>query len=236
MPHRAPGRLRRPTPLTLVDGQETERARIARELHDSVGQKLALLQIDLDQIACTLRSHAERTRVQALSRQVADIARELHDISYELHPLKLEILGLARSLAVLCQEHSRRSGIAIAFSCDADVPDRIGSNESLCLYRVAQEALHNVVTHSNAARASVRLGCFDGALGLIVADAGQGFNDALPSGGLGLTSMRQRVALLNGSLDIHTNKGDGTRISVRIPCRRNATAYDCCALGSPVVA
>lgn len=208
---------------SLVAAQEAERARIARELHDGVGQKLALLQMDLDQIAHTLPSHEHQLQVQGLSHQVADIARELHGVSYELHPLRLEILGLAKSIKALCNESARQSGVEITFSCGEDLPSHIGSNESLCLYRVAQEALHNVVKHSNAVRACVRLVCLRGALRLVVADAGQGFDGSVAINGLGLTSMRQRAQLLNGVIAVQTCKGGGTRICVQIPFRRHAT-------------
>jgi signal transduction histidine kinase len=151
--------------------------------------------------------------------KVADIAQELHEVSYELHPLRLESLGLAKSLEALCRETSRQSGVGIAFVCRADLPDQIGAGESLCLYRVAQEALHNVVTHSGAARARVELACIHDALELVVADEGQGFDTSAASNGLGLTSIRQRVELLNGTIAIATRKGAGTQICVRIPFR-----------------
>ena len=104
------------------------------------------------------------------------------------------------------------------FSCDEDLPNEIGSNESLCLYRVAQEALHNVVKHSNGARAWVRLMALRGELELVVADAGPGFDNSVATNGLGLTSMRQRVQLLNGTIAVHTSRG-GDGIRVRIPFR-----------------
>jgi signal transduction histidine kinase len=205
----------------MVESQEAERARIARELHDGVGQKLALLQMDLDRISRTLPSR-ERTQVGQLSDQIADIARELHEVSYELHPLRLEILGLAKSINALCTDSSRQSGVKIAFSCNVDLPHQIGASESLCLYRIAQEALTNVVKHSKATRASVQLAFLRDALELVVADTGQGFDQSGATNGLGLTSMRQRVQLLNGAIAVHTRKGAGTRISVRIPFRRQA--------------
>ena len=207
----------------LIEVQETERARIARELHDSLGQKVALLQIALDQISRTLPLR-EQTQLRQLSVQIDDIAQELHTVSYELHPLRLEILGLAKSIEALCKEIWRQSGIQIVFSC-AHVPQDLGSSESLCLYRVAQEALHNVVKHSGAACACVDLARVRGELRLVVADTGRGFDKSAAANGLGLTSMRQRVELLNGAFAIHTDR-DGTRVSVRIPVRRRAQTND----------
>jgi signal transduction histidine kinase len=204
---------------SFVQMQETERARIARELHDSLGQKIALLQMELDQVSRSLPS-SEQTRLHQLSAHVADIARELHDVSHELHPLRLELLGLARSIEALRKESSRQSGVEITFVCDPNLPQQIGASESLCLYRVAQEAIHNVVKHSKATRACVQLACRRGALRLSIADTGQGFDTSVATSGLGLTSMRQRVELLKGTFSVQTHKGGGTRISVRIPLRR----------------
>jgi ADP-ribose pyrophosphatase YjhB (NUDIX family) len=107
-----------------IEAQETERARIARELHDSLGQKVALLQLilGLDEIARTLPSREHRAQLRQLSVHVAEIAQELRDVSHELHPLKLELLGWAKSIEALCRESSRQSEVEITFSCDAGVP------------------------------------------------------------------------------------------------------------------
>ena len=201
----------------FIEAQEVERARIARELHDSVGQKVAMLQIALSQIRRTLPLHEQQAQLQQLSAQVADIARELHEISYELHPFRLESLGLANALGALCEDSARQSGIEITFLCAADPPRAVGAKESLCLYRVAQEALHNVVKHSKAARACVQLVAVGGDLRLAVVDTGQGFDTSVPTNGSGLTNMRQRVALLNGTITVQTRSGGGTRICVCIP-------------------
>jgi signal transduction histidine kinase len=210
---------------SLVEAQEADRARIARELHDSLGQKIALLQAGLDQISRSLPSR-EQMQLHQLSAHVADIARELHEVAYELHPLRLEILGLAKSIEALCRETARHSGVDISFSGNAGLPPRVGAAESLCLYRVAQEALHNVVKHSKADPARVQLCGVPGALELIVADTGQGFDDSAAPSGLGLTSMRQRVELLNGALTVHTRRGGGTRVRARIPVLGDARTDD----------
>jgi signal transduction histidine kinase len=207
----------------LVKTQERERARIARGLHDGVGQRLTRLQIALDQIALTVPVDEHRAQLRELSAEIAETARELHEVIYELHPLRLELLGLAKSIKALCSEISRQSGITISVSCDAALPEELGANESLCLYRVAQEALNNVMKHSTAAHASVTLLCVRGALRLVVADSGRGFDKSAMTNGLGLTSMRQRVQLLKGTIVVETHRGGGTSISVRIPVRRLAT-------------
>jgi signal transduction histidine kinase len=200
---------------------ETERARIARELHDSLGQKVALLQLDLDRVARSVPAK-EQEQLRQLLVLVADVARELHDVAYELHPLRLEILGLPKSIEALCRESARQSGIEIAFARNAGVPDRPGAREALCLYRIAQEALHNVVKHSHAASASVHLLFVRGGLELVVADTGQGFSASAATSGLGLTSMRQRAELLKGTIAVLTRRGGGTRVCVHLPWRQDA--------------
>jgi signal transduction histidine kinase len=209
----------------LVEAQEQERARIARELHDNVGQKLALLQMALDQIPDSPCQEHHR-QVQQLSAQIGEIARDLHEVSHQLHPSRVEILGLIDAIRALCREMSRQSGIAITFASDAALPRSIGPTESLCMYRIAQEALHNVVKHSGAARAAVRFVRRPSALELVVADAGRGFDKSVASRGLGLTSMRQRVQLLKGEMAIHTSRRRGTCIYVRIPLERRALRSD----------
>jgi signal transduction histidine kinase len=209
----------------LVEAQEQERARIARELHDNVGQKLALLQMALDQIAGSpCQQHS--TQVQQLSVQIGEIARDLHEVSHQLHPSRLEILGLIGAIRALCGETSRQSRIAITFANDADLPHPVGPTESLCMYRIVQEALHNVVKHSGATRASVRLVRRPDALELVVADTGRGFDKSGATHGLGLTSMRQRAQLLSGDFTIHTSSRRGTCIYVRIPLERRALRSD----------
>lgn len=204
----------------LVAAQEVERARIARELHDGIGQKLAMLEIHLSQLARSLSSQEQRKQARVMSNDIADISRELHGVAYDLHPLRLELLGLEKSIAALCAESSRQSGIAIAFSPDAGLPRPLSASESLCLYRVAQEALHNIVKHSRARRASVRLVVLPGFIGLEITDAGRGFDASARSNGLGLASMRQRVALLNGTIEMQSRQGGGTSISARIPVQQ----------------
>jgi signal transduction histidine kinase len=170
---------------TLVEAQETERARIARELHDGVGQQLALLRINLDELAGAQPSAEQRTLIEGISGQLDEVARELHDIAYRLHPLRLELLGLAKSITALCQETSRQSGVAVTVSCAGDLPNRISAEASLCLYRIAQEALQNVVRHSAAGHARVEVECRDAAIRLQVVDDGQGFDASFATGGLG---------------------------------------------------
>lgn len=215
-----PGRFSAPGVATvgsIVEAQDNERARLAQELHDGVGQKIAFLQMSLANIAGAVTSTEHREQLKEMQAQVAEIARELHDISHQLHPSRLRLLGLPKSLVALCRESSHQSGIEITFSCDDSAMTGLGPRESLCLYRIAQEAIQNIVKHSHAQRASVQLVRAGGTVGLTVTDFGGGFDDSAPSDGLGLVSMQQRAQLLGGTIDVQTRKNGGTRIRAEIP-------------------
>jgi PAS domain S-box-containing protein len=210
----------------LIVSQEEERQRIARELHDDLSQKIAVLNIDIDRLSHQMQPSEHRTWLRKISAQAAEIAEHVHDLSYELHPARLKTLGLLDSLRVLCSEFSTQREIDITFTAvDSDVPIGIDPGISLCLYRIAQEALHNVARHSHADHASVRLFCDGRDICLQISDAGVGFEShSSRQTGLGLVSMRERVAVLNGKLVVHTAPGRGTRIVARIPLpvRRHA--------------
>jgi two-component system sensor histidine kinase UhpB len=199
----------------IVEAQDNERTRIARDLHDSVGQKIAVLQVSLAQIAQALPLEA-RASVLEVERQISEIAGELHAISHELYPSRLQLIGVAAAIAALCRDTSQQSGIDISFAGDAALTG-IGPRESLGLYRIVQEAVQNIVKHSHARHATVRLVRRCGVLALTVMDFGCGFDDSQPSKGLGLMSMRQRAQSLDGTMSVQTRKSGGTRIRVQIP-------------------
>jgi PAS domain S-box-containing protein len=203
----------------LIASQEVERQRIARELHDDVSQKIALLNIEIDQVAGRMGSDESRSRMQEISSHVGQIATDLHNLSRELHPSKLHMLGLFAAVQSLCRDVSHQSGVRVTFTHGA-APPAVEPDISLCLYRIAQEALHNVARHSRAREAQVSMKCEDNRLELRIADSGVGF-DANGGGrtGLGLISMHERVALLKGDFAIHTFPGGGTRILARVPLR-----------------
>ena len=185
----------------LIVSQEAERQRIARELHDDLSQKIALLNIEIDQMAAEAHGSESRTRLRDLSLRAGEIATDVHNLSHELHPSKLQTLGLVAAVQSLCQEVSRQFTVDVAFTAGT-LPRSIDPGVSLCLYRIAQEALHNVTRHSHARHAAVRVAMDDDALSLQIA---------------GLVSMRERVALAKGHLAIHAFPGRGTRIAVRVP-------------------
>jgi PAS domain S-box-containing protein len=198
----------------LIASQEAERRRIARELHDDVSQRMALLTIGLDQ----LKPHcdADGQRIQTLSESIRQIALDLGHLSHELHPSRLQALGLVPALRLLCQDVSHQRNLQVLFTHDL-VPDDVDADVSLCLYRITQEGLQNVARHSQAREAEVHLAADADCLTLSIADSGVGFDSKTAHAGLGLVSMRERAALLGGHVVIHTSPGGGTRIGVRVP-------------------
>jgi signal transduction histidine kinase len=199
----------------LILGQETERKRLARELHDDLSQKVALLSIDLDQLRQNAPDFA--TRLHRISTFTNDIATEVHQLSHQLHPFKLEALGLVAAVQSVCNDVAAQSGLIVEFQHDR-VPARIHPDVTLCLFRIVQEGIRNVIKHSHARRVWVYLGRSDPDLALQIADSGVGFDlSKHERSGLGLVSMRERVHFLGGQLAIHSVPGSGTRIGVRVP-------------------
>jgi signal transduction histidine kinase len=202
----------------LIDSQEDERRRIARELHDGVGQSLALAQIEVLQLieSCEL---AVRPKLETLSEQLSEISDVTREISHGLHPLNLEVLGLAGALNKLCRESSHEGLLKIEF-IDGGLPARISPDTALSLYRVAQEALHNVAKYSHASHVEVIVRMKGGRLWLDVVDDGIGFSTVKEDAdGLGLESMRERVELLGGKLAIKSAPRQGTRIRASVPLK-----------------
>jgi signal transduction histidine kinase len=203
----------------VIAAQEAERRRIARDLHDDLSQKMAVLNFEVNQLASGQSGDPEafERRIRQLSQYVGDIGANLRDLSLRLHPDKLETLGLVTAVESICRDMSRQHDIVVQFE-DRGVPRAIDPNVSLCLYRVVQEALHNIVKHGGARQASVKLAGSSGAIELHVADQGRGFiPDAPGNRGLGLVSMRERVKLLGGQIAIDSSPGAGVKLAVRIP-------------------
>jgi len=210
----------------LLQAQEEERRRVSRELHDELGQRLALLEIQIeamksrlnptDQLACELVSLRDR---------VGEIADDVHRICYRLHPAILENLGLIAAIRSYCEEYSAWSGVRTRFTHD-DVPAHLPAATALCLYRVVQEGLRNVAKHSCATRAAVMLRRARHGLQLIVQDRGCGFvlDEARTKGGLGLISLTERIRLSGGTCSIRSAPEQGTRIQAWVPL-----AFEACA-------
>jgi PAS domain S-box-containing protein len=199
----------------LIAAQELERARIGRELHDDINQRLALLAMELEQLQ---ENPSEiDSRAQELRRQTIEISDDVQALSHDLHSSKLEYLGVAAGIRSWCKEFAERQKMDIDFkSTLRNVPPiEVGRT----LLRVLQEALHNASKHSGAKRADVRLREQSGEIHMIISDSGKGFelDPALRGKGLGLTSMQERVRLLRGTILIKSKPLGGTTIHVRVP-------------------
>lgn len=204
----------------LVRAQEEERARIARDLHDDAGQRLALLSIDLEQLkqaSMKLRSSLTQ-QLEALVKAASEITSDVHNVSRRLHPSQVELLGLAAALSNFCRDFAARNAMEIRFA-DAGFTQKPPQDSALCLFRVAQEAIRNVQKHSGTHRALVALDEVAGSMRLRVSDEGAGFDpdSAEFTQGLGLLSMQERLHSLGGELFIHSRCGGGTCIEACIP-------------------
>jgi len=202
----------------LIRAQEDERAMLARELHDDVTQRLAVLAIDAGRAELAAADGVQAERMRAMREGLVRLSEDVHSLAYQLHSSVLEELGLAEALRTACERFGRRGGVALSVDLDP-VPAGIERDVALCLFRVAQEALNNVSRHAGARAASVALRQTDGGLLLAVRDDGVGFDPASPGTrrSLGLASMRERVRLVNGTLDIESAPGRGTAIIAWVP-------------------
>jgi PAS domain S-box-containing protein len=202
----------------LVEAQEQERARIARELHDDITQRLALLSIEIDQTQHhpTEISSEVPEPIHQLSNKAREIANDISALSHELHSSKLDFLGIVGGMRSWCREFGERQKLQIDFESH-NVP-QLPHEISLCLFRVLQEALQNAAKHSGATRIEVRLVESSGEFHLTVSDSGKGFDINAPgqSRGLGLTSMQERVRLVGGTFAIDSKPEAGTTIKVRV--------------------
>jgi PAS domain S-box-containing protein len=203
----------------LIGAQEQERTRIARELHDDINQRLALLAIELERLKMDVPdSNVEvLRRLDQLRRHTSEIATDVQALSHELHSRRLEYLGLVAAMRGFCQEFGEQQKIQIDFKSH-DLPSPVPPDTSLCLFRVLQEGLHNASKHSRTTRSEVQLWGTSGEIHLAIRDFGAGFDlDAAMKGrGLGLISMQERVRLVNGTISIESKPG-GTTIEVRVP-------------------
>ena len=203
----------------LIHAQEAERMRLARELHDDLSQSLALLAVELDLLGQqTPAGSVVSERMLEFSAQVRNLSSGVHRISHELHPAKLEQLGLVAAVRGFAKELGAAHQMAI--ECEFhDVPRGLPDEIALCIYRIVQEGLQNVVKHSNAISAKVALRADKKELSLEISDQGSGFDSGVTTGNssLGLVGMRERVRLVHGHISVQSRKGEGTKIDVRVP-------------------
>jgi PAS domain S-box-containing protein len=206
----------------LIAAQEQERARIARELHDDVNQRIALLSVELEQLQ---QSPTEiQSRVQELRKELRQISDDVQAISHDLHSSKLEYLGAIAGMKSWCREVAERHKSEVVFRSEfmGNLPLDLG----LPLFRVLQEAVNNSIKHSGEKRVEVQLWEHSGEIHLIVRDSGRGFDveTAMRGKGLGLTSMTERVRLVNGTIAIESRPMEGTNLHVRIPLEQQSKA------------
>jgi signal transduction histidine kinase len=212
------------TQLMVV--QDEERRRIARELHDDINQRIALLVIDMEGIASAPSIPAGQTReiTQSVAERLAKISDDVRHMAYRFHPYILDDLGLSAALSRLIEEWSTKTGIKVVVVKDENadsLPRRITS----CLYRVTQECFANIMKYSRAGRVELELNYEGQEVRLMICDNGVGFDlqeAQIHHSGLGFVSMRERLRSVRGQLTIKSEPGRGTSITVRIPVSEEA--------------
>ncbi len=204
----------------LIQAQEEERRRLARELHDGLNQELAILTMELGMVAKQVPETEPviREQLSKLRDRTEGLVNDLHRMTHELHPAALELLGLVPALRSHCAEFSANAGIRVWFRVVSEL-GQMRPETAVCLYRIAQESLRNVAKHSRAQEAWVEIEQDNGEIRLSIVDTGVGFENEAPDAGkcLGLISMRERVRLLSGMIKIKSAPGEGTRVEVRVP-------------------
>jgi PAS domain S-box-containing protein len=203
----------------LIEAQEQERTRIGRELHDDIGQRIALLAVELQQLTEeSLIPPLVRGRIAELQNRTTEVADDIQSLSHELHSSKLQYLGIAAAMRGFCQEFGKQKKVEIDFRTD-DLPSVLPPDISLCFFRVLQEAIHNSTKHSGVRHFEARLWATSNEIHLTISDSGAGFDNAAAKAGpgLGLISMEERLKLLNGTFSIESQPLRGTTIHARVP-------------------
>jgi signal transduction histidine kinase len=205
---------------SLIAAQERELSNIARELHDDICQRLAMLSMKIEKAAKAWATGQKQVgeQLEQIWRQCSVLTGDVQALSHELHPSILDNLGLVTAVKSFCRELSEQSGAVVDFS-SKDVPDFLPHEVSLSLFRLIQEALHNSLKYSGENRVQVHLQCDPSGIEVEVRDQGVGFDAASVRNrcGLGLISMRERIQLLNGTIHIDSKPNAGTRIYVWVP-------------------
>lgn len=204
----------------IIGSQEEERARIARELHDDLGQGLSALLLEIQRPDAA--DLPMRVVKEDLERSIRGIIDRLYRLAWDLRPAVLDDLGLYAALSRYIARTAERTGLAIDYDFIGPREERLPESVELCLYRLTQEAITNVVKHARASHASVLVFKHPETVSVLVEDDGVGFDEGIPpsqrgGGGLGLRGMRERAALLSGSLVVESAPGEGTSIRVTIP-------------------
>lgn len=205
----------------LMTAQEEERRRIARELHDDINQRLALVAIEIGNMLSdpSMMTTQVKETIQSLSQRLVRISDDVRRMAYQFHPSILDDLGLTAALKRMADEWSEKTGIKTVI-VQEEIADLLPRDVASCLYRVAQESLANIMKHARAARVELELTCGEQEITLSIYDTGVGFDlkdIQARHPGLGLVNMRERVRSVRGRLDIQSEEGRGTHIMVHIP-------------------
>jgi len=216
-------------PRKLIEAHEEERAWLARELHDDITQRLALLAVEVDQWNRELPDSAFefQGRIAHAKQRLSDLGNDIQALSHRLHSSKLEYLGLVAAAKSFCKELSEQQQVEIDFS-HWNIPHDVPKEISLCLFRVLQESLQNAVKHSGVRQFKAELCGTGGEIQLTVSDLGVSFDpqDAMHQHGIGLISMRERMQIVRGEIEITSTPGVGTTVCARVPwhCSQQAIA------------
>jgi signal transduction histidine kinase len=208
----------------LLRLQEDERRRISRDLHDDINQRLALLSIDIEMLEQQLSGASVGTvrTVRTIQDRIVELSESVRRLAYQFHPSILDDLGLSIALRRLVDDFQSRTGLSAQFMCK-NIPKHVAQDVVTCLYRVAQEGLANISRHAGAKHVQVELRRLRDGLQLMISDDGVGFDvnrDDGRRGSLGLISMRERVFLVAGTLEIQSTAGEGTRICAWVPFKQ----------------
>jgi len=206
----------------LIESQEQERARIGRELHDDINQRLALAVIELERWG---QEHPKsevdlHKHIGHVKQRLSDLGMDIQALSHRLHSSKLDYLGLTVAASSFCREFAEQQKVEIDFTHEG-MPRSVPQEISLCLFRILQEALQNAVKYSGVQQFTVRLEGAPAEVQLTISDRGAGFDQqvALSGRGLGLTSMRERIHLVRGELSITSQPAGGTKVLARVPLK-----------------
>ena len=204
----------------LLSVQESERRRLAREMHDDLSQRMAVLAIDIGKIEGHYKDIKDPVveNLQSVRERLVKLSGDIHTISRQLHPSILDDLGLVDAVKSECSNFTQREGIAVDYQAE-NMPLRITKDVAICLYRIVQEGLRNVAKHAESKKIVVSLCGKDDSLYLTIKDLGKGFEpkNVESKFGLGFVSMRERVRLIWGDISIESQPGKGTIINVQAP-------------------
>ncbi len=201
----------------VVEGQELERRRLARELHDETGQALTSILLGLKHVEDASSPEAARAAAAQLREQIVDTLQNVRRLAVELRPSALDDFGLAPALERLAEAFGEQSGIAVDIQTNLD-SQRLAPEVETALYRIVQEALTNVAKHAEATRVSIVVTRRESSVTAVIEDDGQGFGAGGGSGdGLGLVGMKERVGLLGGRLALESTEGAGTTVVAEVP-------------------